>query len=611
MKTRNDYEALRTPENIESLAYSINPNPARGSLEITFTAKPDQKTRDALKALGFRWHRARALWYGYASREAVENALSGCEADQAQPIREQSKKPAEKPAEIDLSGLDKLSGKLYGADLAKQIREELKKRGAKGCTVRASKATHTDSITITVKATPADFRSVAEMVARFGWLPLFRASERGVNVGGEWRWNISEGSCPEWLEEYYKNCIKYAAHNSYSHMITEERAPEFTAAFREKLEAIYRIANAWNWDNSDSMTDYFDIGYFCDIVIKCEEFEPRREMTPEEAQQVEADKAEEQRKQEEYFRQMEQEHKEAEEAARKAQEQAEKDRKTITESAVIEELETPVYYDGLHMGSGKQADIDELRESIEDRKAPSAVAQVVRVVHMSETAYNAFCHMFMYDFDFLSKMGGTATNDDRVTEENFGRLNKAQRDSVLWFSCRCVAVSVGGEIRLIIDPQGYNYSRYVMLPGEDFRQVEEPQNPEGVKPFYIPAPVSDQIESVKVGEIVTIFHEDGWLLNLIHRYSGMVLAVEPGNYAQYSGYYVTLSNGHKTARVFIRDGKKLLAFSGVLPGIPSELKERRIDSRTAEIFNADVVLPSVAEYFSEKGFRLLVDTVQR
>lgn len=589
--------------------YTIKKNQQFNSIEITFNGKPAEAVREALKALRFRWHGVKKVWYGYASEEEAQQAIANADSG-TQPAQAAESQKA-KPEAINLEGLNNVGAKLYGADLAKQIREELKKRGVKGCTVRASKATHTDAITITVKATPADFRSVAEMVARFGWLPLFRASQYGINVGGEWRWNISDSSRPEWLEEYYYNCIKSAKSGTYCHMITEERAPEFTAAFREKLEAIYKIANAWNWDNSDSMTDYFDVGYFCDIAIKCDEFEPRREMTPEEAQQVEADKAEEQRKQEERFRQMEQERKEAEEAARKAQEQAEKDRKTITESAIIEELETPVYYDGLHTGSGKQADIDELRESIEGRKAPSAIAQVVRVVHMSETAYSAFCHMFMYDFDFLSKMGGTATNDDRVTEENFGRLNKAQRDSVIWFSCRCVAVSVGGEIRLIIDPQGHNYSRYVMLPGEDFRQVEEPQSPEGVKPFYIPAPVADQIEAIKVGEIVTIFQGDGWILNAIHRYSGIVLAVEPGNYAQYSGYYVTLSNGHKTARVFIRDGKDLLVFSDALPGIPSELQERKIDSRTTEILNADAVLPSVAEYFSGKGFRLLVDTVQR
>jgi hypothetical protein len=57
------------------MTYAINTNPAFKSLEITFDSKPDEKIREALKALKFRWHNARKLWYGYAEEKALRKAL--------------------------------------------------------------------------------------------------------------------------------------------------------------------------------------------------------------------------------------------------------------------------------------------------------------------------------------------------------------------------------------------------------------------------------------------------------------------------------------------------------------------------------------------------------
>lgn len=481
--------AVEAPEAVPAVAYSINPNPARGSLEITFTAKPDEKTRDALKALGFRWHRARALWYGYASREAVENALSRCEADQAQPIREQSRKPAEKPAEIDLSGLDNLGAKPYGAELAEAIREQLKRRGATGCTVRASKSTHTDHITVTVKATPEDFRSVAEMVSRFGWLPLFRASSVGVYVGGEWRWNIPDSSHPEWLREYYSNCIKDARVREYRHDITEESAPEFTASFVQKLNAVAKIANAWNWDRSDIMTDYFDIGYFCDIRIKCDEFEPREEMTPAEAAQVAADQAKKEAEERERLEAYERERAEAE-ARRQAYEATERaDLETIERGSVVEDVE-PFTVCGLVEGIGKEPTLAELRERVAESPRKAQRAQVVRRVTMTPEAFEAFGRRLLCDFDFLANMGGSATDDPRITSaKDYAAMTPEERDSVEWYSVNCVAVYVGDALRLVIDPQGFGYARYTKLPGAEFRTSEQPsREPEA---FEASAPLAE------------------------------------------------------------------------------------------------------------------------
>ena len=58
-------------------AYTITANEAFNSLEISFNEKPGEAIREALKALKFRWHGVKKIWYGYADRETVEKALNG------------------------------------------------------------------------------------------------------------------------------------------------------------------------------------------------------------------------------------------------------------------------------------------------------------------------------------------------------------------------------------------------------------------------------------------------------------------------------------------------------------------------------------------------------
>lgn len=59
------------------MEYAINKNNNFNSLEITFAGKPDEQTRDALKANGYRWHGVRRLWYGYTDEQTIRAALDG------------------------------------------------------------------------------------------------------------------------------------------------------------------------------------------------------------------------------------------------------------------------------------------------------------------------------------------------------------------------------------------------------------------------------------------------------------------------------------------------------------------------------------------------------
>ena len=59
------------------MTYTITTNTTFNSVEITFNEKPSEEIRNALKALRFRWHSVKKVWYGYSTEEAVKAAIDG------------------------------------------------------------------------------------------------------------------------------------------------------------------------------------------------------------------------------------------------------------------------------------------------------------------------------------------------------------------------------------------------------------------------------------------------------------------------------------------------------------------------------------------------------
>ena len=59
----------------DDYGFTISDNVEHGSLEITFDSKPSETVRDVLKENKFRWHKAKNVWYGYADRADITEAL--------------------------------------------------------------------------------------------------------------------------------------------------------------------------------------------------------------------------------------------------------------------------------------------------------------------------------------------------------------------------------------------------------------------------------------------------------------------------------------------------------------------------------------------------------
>ena len=67
------------------MEYAITRNPQFDSLEITFDGKPVDAVRDAIKSLGFRWHKTKKLWYGYSTEDEVKSAIDGVDGAELSP----------------------------------------------------------------------------------------------------------------------------------------------------------------------------------------------------------------------------------------------------------------------------------------------------------------------------------------------------------------------------------------------------------------------------------------------------------------------------------------------------------------------------------------------
>ena len=589
--------------------YEIRSNATYNSQEVFFTGKPDEATRTTLKSIGFKWNPKKSCWYGFADPDQITAALEGTTA----PVKE-VKKATEV---INLDNIQSLPC-LYGSELTAAIREDLKKRGVKGVTVRGRRGS---GITVTIKATADDIASVEEMKTRYNYSHFTCDADRGFYNGSRWIYNFYDLSEEERQTEYNNNIMhQLKSVNSFSVYHHERNeCPELTTAFYNKCLAVYKIANQWNYDNSDIMTDYFDRGYYLDIDIKKpEDFQPREEMTEAECEDYAEEVRQEEAQRKADFERWEKEQEEAKKAREAYEAQRKIDRDIIANGTEVQDLPESehIYITNLVGGIGKEANITELEETIAESCSTYEALITRKVNFLNVEAYEAFTKHFLDDFSFLEGMGGTATEDVRLeTASDLYRLNEEQRETVKTYMTNCVGIYLNGELKLVSDPEGYSYSRYTYRPTEESEIRDGSKETDAQKkaseekrPFYFPEDIEKQAENIKPGQQITVYQSDGWNLCSIYDGAGTVTEVVPGSYAQYKGVYVTLLNGKKLRKVFLRNSKNCLVYNGIKPALPDSILKRPINDRLSEILQADDVFPLLLDYYPDKP---IIDTIQR
>ena len=503
----------------------INLNQELNGIELSFECKPERATLDAIKAHGFRWNGKKSVWYAKQTDDRLMFAKSLGEIETA------AEKTDNEAINLDNLGENCPASFWSDGGLSGAIRAELKRRGVKGCTVRQRSSGYTPSITVTVKVTADDMASIEEAALRFTNYEFVDALGRNRQYFGNKSIDYSEymrmteeeqeKTRKEYMVYQMKRIDSYSGKYSWSN---KKHYFEFSTKLYNKLTAIWSIANQWNHDNSDSMSDYFDVGYYLDIDIKKpDDFEPRETMTQEERTTYEEEKRQEE---EERARQIREEEERQAEYARLAEERERANKaaeELIYNSIIIEDLDESeqLYITDCAGGIGKECNLAELIENTGKYYHDCVIDR--KVIFQNEDAYNAFSDRFLYDFIFISGKGGTGSEDVRLSEvKHIYSMTQEQRDTIKWYNCHCVGIYYDGCLKMIIDPQGYDYARYVYLPtetSEEYNAAEELKKQEDdsrlKEPFHFPDKIENQVANLHEGQEITIYQTDGWLLNSI------------------------------------------------------------------------------------------------
>lgn len=249
----------------------------------------------------------------------------------------------------------------------------------------------------------------------------------------------------------------------------------------ETLKAIvnyaYTYAQSWNYDNSDSMTDYFDVNFYGvyknDIVNynynqrECKPNETKLE-TDFLAKKSEFD-AEQKKQEEERIKKAVEENKIRQVEYKKAEAERQKKIHRIEKNAEIKTVDYTIV--NAILKANKDDNLD--HTEIYDEKQCRETCQVSREVHFTTEVYVLFEKQLMSDYSFLDGMGGSRTDDRRIQSSiDYDMMTEEERETVEWYNIDCVAIYCDGELKLIVDPQGYNYARYVYVYDEQSQKVD-------------------------------------------------------------------------------------------------------------------------------------------
>lgn len=273
---------------------------------------------------------------------------------------------------------------------------------------------------------------------------------------------------------------KWSITSDYNSICIDLLASPFCSE-SDEIKAIihyaYKFAESYNYDNSDSMTDYFDVNFYgvYESSILSHHYE-QKEMTDDDKEmckvfqqnKVDFEAAEEIRKQKEFEEQMKQ--REIEEAeAKKRAEIRKANEKIIEDNHTVKKVNYTIV--NAILKANKDDNLD--HTEIYDEKQCRETCQVSREVHFTTEVYALFEKQLMSDYSFFDGMGGSRTDDRRIQSSiDYDMMTEEERETVGWYNIDCVAIYCDGELKLIVDPQGYNYARYVYVYDEQSQEVD-------------------------------------------------------------------------------------------------------------------------------------------
>lgn len=255
------------------MTYEIKPNEQYKSLEIYFTEKPEEATRDALKALRFRWNPKKSCWYGFADlatlSEALESTTGKKPEDTAVLIPEASF--------VDGGGLyDGWEGGNYShwnttKELKEQLKAAFKKCGFK-ITIREKGNCYYTSLTFTWTISKSkDIETFENFRNKYKY--SHNVYNDPINYKDE------DGNTQYiYYDKYYQlqcNAPEEAEKIMYGHQLYEYHSQikngagykhggleVLTEDAEKRRQLLFEIVSSFNRDCSNSQIDYFDRSFY-------------------------------------------------------------------------------------------------------------------------------------------------------------------------------------------------------------------------------------------------------------------------------------------------------------------------------------------------------------
>lgn len=237
------------------MTYTISKSIQFNSLEISFTGKPSEAVRTALKALKFRWHGVKKIWYGFADESTVVDAIQKAEPD---------------TATVYTDGYlcggavygSKSNKAIYGTELAAAIRADIKAAGIKGVTISSRRGNITAKIKLLpgMLLSPEEYREIFDITKGRGfywdgrnWESLDKYYSMDADQQADTRLmaadaDLARAAAGEGLNNYYLDQYSY-----------------FSAEGLAKIKAIDQIIKNYRYDESNAMVDYFNTNFYYDL----------------------------------------------------------------------------------------------------------------------------------------------------------------------------------------------------------------------------------------------------------------------------------------------------------------------------------------------------------
>lgn len=383
---------------------TITLNEEKNGIEVKFGDKPEQSVLDGLKAHGFRWSKPQKMWYARQSDERLEFVRSLDGGGISVPVNET---PENRPV-FDLWTLTRTDDipDFYATEHLHDNKEIAKR-------VREHIKDRFPMVKFSV--TKDDFSGGGSIDGRIKAAPWAKDSDE--------------------MKAVLDYCDKYL--------------------------------NAYNYDNSDSYSDYWDVNFYdtfqfsydyeqtayTDADKISELFRQKKEVAEEQ------ERLEEERRFEEYEKQR----KIDEENAKIAEKKLSEAIALVEERARVKKIDYWML-NALDCNL-KCCNIDEVVSEVKNNgNGCRRTVHVRTAVYLNEEDYKTVSNNLMADYSFCSGHGRTATDDLRIHSiDDYSKMTQDERDSVEWYVDDAIAIYCEGILKFIANPEGYNYIRYAII----------------------------------------------------------------------------------------------------------------------------------------------------